>query len=33
MNKRDILFKNEDGVFSYRTGGILIHNRKVLLQQ
>lgn len=33
MNKQDILFKNEDGVFSYRIGGILIHEGKVLLQQ
>ncbi|SHJ87602.1 ADP-ribose pyrophosphatase YjhB, NUDIX family [Hathewaya proteolytica DSM 3090] len=33
MNKQDILFKNEDGVFSYRIGGILIHGGKVLLQQ
>jgi ADP-ribose pyrophosphatase YjhB (NUDIX family) len=33
MNKQDILFKNEDGVFSYRIGGILIHDGKVLLQQ
>lgn len=33
MNMQDILFKNEDGVFSYRVGGILIHDGKVLLQQ
>lgn len=33
MNKQDILFRNEDGVFSYRIGGILIHEGKVLLQQ
>lgn len=24
----DILFKNDDFVFSYRVGGILIHNEK-----
>ena len=28
----DILFKTEDYVFSYRVGGLLIHNGKVLLQ-
>ena len=28
----DILFKNEDWVFSYRVAGICIHNGKVLLQ-
>ena len=28
----DILFKNDDFVFSYRVGGILIHNEKILLQ-
>lgn len=33
MNMQDILFKNEDGIFSYRVGGILIHDGKVLLQQ
>lgn len=27
MNKQDILFKNEDGVFSYRIGGILIYQQ------
>lgn len=29
----DILFKNDDFVFSYRVGGILIHNEKILLQR
>ena len=29
----DILFKNADFVFSYRVGGILIHNGKILLQR
>ncbi len=29
----DILFKTEDAIFSYRVGGILIHNEKVLLQK
>ena len=28
----DILFKNDDFVFSYRVGGILIHEGKILLQ-
>lgn len=30
---RDILFKTEDHVFSYRVGGILAENGKVLLQR
>lgn len=30
---RDILFKDEDFIFSYRVGGILIHNEKILLQK
>ena len=30
---KDILFKNEDFVFSYRVGGILIHDGKILLQR
>ena len=30
---KDILFKNEDFVFSYRVGGILIRNGKILLQK
>lgn len=30
---KDILFKNEDFVFSYRVGGILIHEGKILLQK
>lgn len=29
----DILFKNDDFVFSYRVGGILKHNSKILLQR
>ncbi len=29
----DILFKNDDFVFSYRVGGILVHNGKILLQR
>ena len=29
----DILFKNDDFVFSYRVGGILIHKGKILLQR
>lgn len=29
----DILFKNKDFVFSYRVGGILVHNGKILLQR
>ena len=30
---RDILFKTEDYVFSYRVGGILVENGKILLQR
>lgn len=30
---KDILFKTNDFVFSYRVGGILIHNDKILLQK
>ena len=30
---RDILFKNEDFIFSYRVGGILIYENKILLQK
>lgn len=30
---RDILYKEENLVFSYRVGGILIHNGKILLQK
>ena len=30
---KDILFKTDDFVFSYRVGGILIHNDKILLQK
>lgn len=29
----DILYKNESFIFSYRVGGILIHNGKILLQR
>ena len=29
----DILFKNDDFIFSYRVGGILVHNNKILLQR
>lgn len=29
----DILFKTDDFVFSYRVGGILIHEGKILLQR
>lgn len=29
----DILFKNEEGVFSYRVAGICVQNGKVLLQK
>ena len=32
-NEVDILFKNDDFIFSYRVGGILIHNGKILLQR
>jgi len=31
--EQDILFKTNDFVFSYRVGGILIHNDKILLQR
>ncbi len=31
--QKDILFKNEDYIFSYRVGGILIQNGKILLQK
>ncbi|MEW8994538.1 NUDIX domain-containing protein [Clostridium sp.] len=30
---KDILFKNDDFVFSYRVAGILIKNNKILLQR
>ena len=33
MIKRDILFKTDDFVFSYRVGGILIRDNKILLQK
>ncbi|MBR3879826.1 MAG: NUDIX domain-containing protein, partial [Clostridia bacterium] len=32
MNK-DCLFKIDDYIFSYRVGGLLIHNGKVLMQK
>ena len=31
--EKDILFKNETYIFSYRTGGILLHDGKILLQK
>ena len=31
--KKDIIFLTDDFVFSYRVGGLLIHNGKVLLQK
>lgn len=31
--KKDIIFPTDDFVFSYRVGGLLIHNGKVLLQK
>lgn len=31
--KKDILFKKDDFIFSYRVGGILIYNDKILLQK
>jgi ADP-ribose pyrophosphatase YjhB (NUDIX family) len=30
---KDILFKTDDYIFSYRVAGILIHNNKILLQK
>lgn len=30
---KDIIFKTDDYVFSYRVGGVLIHNGKILLQK
>lgn len=30
---RDILFKTEEFIFSYRVGGLLIENKKILLQK
>ena len=30
---RDILFKTDDFIFSYRVGGLLIKNDKILLQK
>lgn len=32
-NSKDSLFKNDDFAFSYRVGGLLIHNGKILLQR
>lgn len=31
--KQDILFKNEEFIFSYRVAGILIYSDKILLQK
>lgn len=31
--KQDILFKNDEFIFSYRVGGILIRDNKILLQR
>ena len=31
--EKDILYKEEDFVFSYRVGGILIHDGRILLQK
>lgn len=31
--QQDILFSNEDFIFSYRVAGILIHDNKILLQK
>jgi ADP-ribose pyrophosphatase YjhB (NUDIX family) len=33
LEKPDILYKSEYGVFSYRVAGIIIHEQKVLLQR
>ena len=30
---REILFKTDDFIFSYRVGGLLIRNDKILLQK
>lgn len=30
---KDIIFKTDDYVFSYRVGGVLIHDGKILLQK
>jgi 8-oxo-dGTP pyrophosphatase MutT (NUDIX family) len=30
---RDIIFKTDDYVFSYRVAGLLVHNNKILLQR
>lgn len=32
-NMKDIIFKTDDYVFSYRVGGVLIYNGKILLQK
>jgi len=29
----DVLFKEENFIFSYRVGGILLHNGRILLQR
>ncbi|AOR25114.1 NUDIX hydrolase [Clostridium taeniosporum] len=31
--KKDILFKTDDFIFSYRVAGVLIHDNKILLQK
>ena len=31
--KQDLLFSNDSFIFSYRVGGLLIHNGKILLQK
>lgn len=33
MKKKDILFKQDDFIFSYRAAGILVHNNKILMQK
>lgn len=33
MKKKDILFKQDDFIFSYRVAGILVQNNKILMQK
>ena len=33
MQNKDILFREEDGVFSYRVAGVLIRDKKILLHR
>lgn len=33
MKKKDILFTQDDFIFSYRAAGILVHNNKILMQK